>query len=93
MLYEYVFEPNTDYYRTLYTTSCKEEQAVSTGGTRHKILLVDNFKNKIIIINKLLIDSGEAINIKGEDIDAQFSIPDKYTECEEEENVNIGESV
>ncbi|KAF5288060.1 hypothetical protein FQR65_LT12110 [Abscondita terminalis] len=78
--FDFVFEPNTDYFRTLYTTSCKQEESIATGGMKYSVLLVDNFKNDFVIVNRFLIDIEEAVPIKDEDINVEFSLPQAVEE-------------
>lgn len=56
ILYDYAFEPNSHYFRTLYA-----KKMVTSKTTKHfnySIILCDNFNDRPININKIIIDSG-----------------------------------
>lgn len=72
VLYDYCFEPNSDYFRTLYAVVMTKEQAKFTNGEKYSILLLDNLSGATISISNLLIDCGFASFKENEELPANF---------------------
>lgn len=66
ILYEYCFEPDSDYYRTLYAVVCSKETAKVSCGKKYSILLLDNLSGRTISIGNLMIDCGFATLVEDE---------------------------
>lgn len=85
MLYEYCFEPNTDYFRTLYTKIHKIETPRLTQGSKYAVLLIDTINSKPTLVNNVIIDCGIAIGVDSEDLNVEILLSKVNTD-EKEEN-------
>lgn len=74
ILYEYCFEPHTDYFRTLYIKICNTETSRLTQGTKFAVLLIDTMNSKPVLINNIMIDCGFAIDVDTEVLDKDMSL-------------------
>lgn len=84
VLYDYCYEPNTDYFRTLYAVVCRKERATFTDGEKYSILLLDNFSGETVSIGNLMFDCGFASFAEGEELPAELPKIERHTESESE---------
>lgn len=64
ILYDYMFEPKNDIFRSLFVKVCSSEQLDCYGlKTKYAVLLKDGFGKNNPLINQILIDSGIASSI------------------------------
>lgn len=79
ILYDYCFEPDSDYYRTLYAVVCSEEAAKLTNGKKYNILLLDNLNGKTVSIGHLMLDCGFATLVENEKMPEDLPVIETYT--------------
>lgn len=91
ILYEYCFEPQTDYFRTLYTKICNTETSRLTQGTKYALLLIDTMNSKPVMVNSVIIDCGFAVAVDSEHLDKEISI--NVNNSQEEEDGSEEEDV
>lgn len=83
----YIFEPGTDFFRTLYCNICTTETAINTEGKKYSVILVDYFRKQVIFVNQQLIYHGEAVSLEGETLVLNFiTFPENEEELLDEEH-------
>lgn len=78
ILYDYCFEPDSDYYRTLYAVVCSHEAAKLTNSKKYNILLLDNLNGRTISIGNLMLDCGFAANVETEKMPKDLPVIDNH---------------
>ncbi|XP_044270834.1 putative ATP-dependent RNA helicase TDRD12 [Tribolium madens] len=97
VLYKYMFEPDSDYFRSLYVqVLCKDVGETMRAKTTYSVLMKDGFGENNVLINQLLLDCGFATSIFDKIDDFEIPKPVVVDEEEEEEeesdsDVNVGE--
>lgn len=87
VLYNYAFEPKTEYFRKLIVKIMETRREANRN--TYSVVLCDNFNDKTVNINKLVVESGLAHCINESllklTIDVPKSAPEQKEEEEEEE--------
>jgi hypothetical protein len=74
VLYKYMFEPNSDFFRSFYIQVCDKEKSDPTRTKiKYSVLLKDGYGDKNVLINQLLLDCGFAKSIFGRIDDFELS--------------------
>lgn len=88
LLYDYMFEPESDIFRSLFVKVCSSEQLNCNGlKTKYSILLKDGFGENNPLLNQILVEAGVASSVFLQVED--FDIPS----YESEENSEFTEQV
>ncbi|KAF5282457.1 hypothetical protein FQA39_LY17572 [Lamprigera yunnana] len=74
-LLELSFEPDSNYYRTFRVSSCIAETCEGTGRRKYSVILGDTLNNNVMI-NQLLIDSGDAVESINQNLNEKMSLFD-----------------
>lgn len=91
ILYEYCFEPGTDFFRTLYSVISKKETARLTGGEKYAVVLMDMTNSKPVMINSIMIECGLGVAADSEDLNRELPAITVRNEEESEEEEEIEE--
>lgn len=59
----YHFEPNTDIFRTLYIKTVKSLQTTNNGTRKYSVVMIDNYNQKNLMINNIIIDCGLGVHV------------------------------
>lgn len=84
-LYDYCYEPNSDYFRTLYAVVHVKEDARLTGGSKFGISLLDDLTGKVISVGSLMIECGFAGFAEGEQLPDDLPVIVKPAQSDDED--------
>ncbi|XP_072397855.1 uncharacterized protein [Diabrotica undecimpunctata] len=74
IFYNYAFEPGTDIFRSLYVQVYEKENCDSLTPVKYAVIFKDGFGDKNVLVNKLLIECGMALENPKEKF-TDFEIP------------------
>lgn len=87
ILYDYCFEPDSDYFRTLYAVVHSKESAKISGGEKYSISLLDNLSGRTINLCKLIIDCGFASCVEGEMLPTELPVIENNNLCNSDDEI------